>query len=73
MTFAEAAVTTEGENALNITEIIKELTQLEVLKVPKINVGAVFMSTTSVAGDSSQSGNLPEDLPSLTPQHGKIQ
>ena len=73
MTFAEAAVTTEGETASNITEIIEELTQLEVLKVPKISVVVVFMSTTSVAGDSSQSGNLPEDLPSPTPQHGKMQ
>ena len=30
------------------------------------------MRTISVVGESSRSGDLPEDLPSLTPQPGKI-
>ena len=73
MTFTEAAVTTEGETSSNITEKIEELTQLECLEVPKTSTGAIPLGTACVAGKSSQSGDLPEDLPSLIPQPGKIQ
>ena len=72
MTFAEAAVTNEGEISLNITEMIKELTQPGISEVLKIINEGFPMSTTSIVGESSQSGDLPEALPSLTPLLGKI-
>ena len=70
MTFVEAVVTTERETSSNIVEMIEELTQSEGLKVPKTSARAVPMGTTSVVEESSQSGDLPEDLPSPTPQPG---
>jgi len=72
MTFAEAAVTNEGEISLNITEMIKELTQPGISEVLKIINEGFPMSTTSIVGESSQSRDLPEALPSLTPLLGKI-
>ena len=71
-TFVEAAVTNEGETSSNITEMIKELTQPGISEVLKISNEGSLMSTTSVVGESSQSRDLPEALPSLTPQLGKI-
>ena len=72
MTIPEAAVTTEGETSSNIAEMIEELTRPEGSKVFKISTEAVPVNTTTVAGESSQPGDLPEDLPSPNPQPGKI-
>ena len=51
--------------------MIEELTQPGSSKVLKISTEGVPVSTTSVAGESSRLGDLPEDLPSPTPQPGK--
>ena len=71
MSFAEAATTTEGATSSSITEMIEELTQLEDAEAHKISAEEVPTSTTAVTGESSQPGDLPEDLPSPTPL-GKI-
>jgi len=52
--------------------MIEDLTQPGGSEVLKISTEAVPMSTTFVVGKSSQPKDLPEDLPSLTPQPGKI-
>jgi len=53
-------------------EIIEGLTQLEGSIVLKISTEVVPVSTTSVARESSQPRELQEDLPSPSPQPGKI-
>ena len=50
----------------------EELTQPESSDVLKISTEEVPVSTISVARESSQPGDLPEDLPSPTPQPGMI-
>jgi len=72
MTFAEAAATTEGETSSNTAKMIEELTQPGSSEVLKISAEVVPVKTTSVARESSQPRDLPEDLPSPTPQLGKI-
>ena len=52
--------------------MIEELTQSESTKVLKIRTEVVSISTTYVAEESSQPGELPEELPSTSPQPGKI-
>ena len=50
------AVTSEGKTSSNITKIIEKLAQSEGFEVPKTSTGEVHMGTTSVAGESSRSG-----------------
>jgi len=72
MTFAEAPATTEGETSSNIAEMIEDLNQPEGSKVPKISAEVVPENTAAVAEESSQPGDLSEDLSSPTPQPGQI-
>ena len=51
--------------------MIEELTQPEGTKVLKISIEVASINTTSVAEESSQLGELPEDLPSTSPQPSK--
>jgi len=52
--------------------MIEELTQPEGTKILKISTEVAPISTTFVAEESSQSGELLEDLPSTSLQSGKI-
>ena len=51
--------------------MIEELTQPEDMEVLKISTEVASISATSVAKESSQPGELPEDLSSTSPQLGK--
>ena len=61
--FYRGTATAEGETFSNIAELIEELTQLEGTRVLKISTEVASISATFVAVESSQSGELPEDLP----------
>ena len=52
--------------------MIEDLTQIDSMKVLKISTEVASTCTTFVAEESSQPGELPEDLPSTSPQPGKI-
>jgi len=72
MTFSEVATTVVREASIDIAEMIKELTQHRVLEVPITNVGGCSTSTVDEAERLSLSGDSHEELPSPTPQPGKI-
>jgi len=52
--------------------MVEELTQPRGTEVLKISIEATFVSTISVAEESSQPGELQEDLSSRSPQPYKI-
>ena len=66
-----ATATVEGENFSNIVEMIEELTQPDDTEFLKISIEVASISTTSVAEESSQPIELPEDLSSTSRQPGK--
>ena len=57
---------------MNIVKIIEELTQPAGTKVLKIRDDVAAVGVTSGAEESSQPGELPEGLPPISPQPGKI-